>query len=334
MRALEKTLVSCLAHDVLHLIVLPTEACTYRCSYCYEDFRPGRMERRVVRGIKNLLTDRAEELRQVTLSWLGGEPLLARDVIEDVLGHAQILRAKHPSLRVRSDVTTNGHHLDRAVFERLVALGADRYQVAFDVPPGWHDRVRRLLGGGATFERIWSNLTSLRGVARDFEVRVRVHVDRENQDAMPAFIERYAEAFGMDERFALYIRELARCGGPNDAELAVFDDPAECRSVLTSLRDQALRRGVRSAEPRDAGICHATQTNSFVVRADGRVNKCSVVLDHPRNQVGRLHESGRLELAGDRMWYWMKGRAYGDSLGGICPMRDCSDDAPDSSPPA
>jgi uncharacterized protein len=326
-KVLEKTLVSCLAHDVLHLIVLPTEACNYRCFYCYEDFKLGRMEPRVVRGIKNLLTDRADELSHLTLSWFGGEPLLARDVVEDVMQHVQILRAKHPSMRVQSDVTTNGHYLDRSTFARLVALGTDRYQVSFDGPAAHHDRVRKLAGGGGTFERIWNNLTSLTDVRGDFQVQVRVHVDRDNYAAMPAFIDEYAEAFGMDERFPLFIRKLSRYGGPNDDELAVFDDDDECREVLDSLWSHADRRGVaRFTEYKQTTTCYASRANSFVVRADGRVNKCTVVLDHPRNQVGRLHESGQLELASGRMLDWMRGLGTGDPLEMLCPMRGFADD--------
>ncbi len=318
---------SCLAHDLLHLIVLPTEACNYRCSYCYESFRLGRMKQHVVRGIKNLLTDRADELRHLTLSWFGGEPLLARDVMEDVMQHVQILRAKHPNLHVESDVTTNGHGLEREGFERLVALGVDRYQVSFDGPAEWHDRVRRLAGGGGTFDMIWSNLEALRDVKGDFQMQVRVHVDRDNHVAIPAFIDRYADVFGMDERYQLFIRTLARFGGPNDAELAVLDDGDECREVLGALREHADRRGVaRLTGLEETQSCYASRANSFVVRADGRVNKCTIVLDHPKNQVGRLHESGRLQLASGRMLDWMRGLNTGDELAMLCPMRRFADD--------
>lgn len=38
--------------DVMHLIVLPTEACNFRCTYCYQDFSRGNMSRDVVNGLK------------------------------------------------------------------------------------------------------------------------------------------------------------------------------------------------------------------------------------------------------------------------------------------
>ena len=46
-----------LASNLLHLILMPTEQCNFRCTYCYEDFAHDRMSPRVVAGIKRLLTD-------------------------------------------------------------------------------------------------------------------------------------------------------------------------------------------------------------------------------------------------------------------------------------
>ena len=44
LRAAPEVLQSSLTPSLLHLILLPTEACNFRCTYCYEDFRLGRME--------------------------------------------------------------------------------------------------------------------------------------------------------------------------------------------------------------------------------------------------------------------------------------------------
>ncbi|HEY0232414.1 MAG TPA: radical SAM protein, partial [Dokdonella sp.] len=68
--------------------VLPTEKCNFRCTYCYEDFKIGRMQAPVVRGLKRLISNRAPSLRRLSLSWFGGEPLLAKPVVLEVGTHA------------------------------------------------------------------------------------------------------------------------------------------------------------------------------------------------------------------------------------------------------
>ena len=70
-------LVQALSSTSLHLVVLPTEACNFRCFYCYEDFKLARMREDVVRGLERLLEARAPSLEHLSISWFGGEPLLA-----------------------------------------------------------------------------------------------------------------------------------------------------------------------------------------------------------------------------------------------------------------
>src|SRR5262245_31032656 len=41
-----------LANNILQLILMPTEACNFRCTYCYEDFRYQSMHPDVVLGVK------------------------------------------------------------------------------------------------------------------------------------------------------------------------------------------------------------------------------------------------------------------------------------------
>ena len=73
-----------LAGNHQRLILMPTEQCNLRCTYCYEDFRHRHMEPRVVTGVKRFLSKRAPKLDLLRIDWFGGEPLLARPIV--VLG--------------------------------------------------------------------------------------------------------------------------------------------------------------------------------------------------------------------------------------------------------
>lgn len=310
-----------LSNERLHLILMPTEACNFRCVYCYEDFKYRRMEPWVVEAVRRWVASRAPRLRSLHLSWFGGEPLLARGVIRALMEDARSLREAHRDMQVTSNATTNGYLLSPAVLTELVDLGVTGYQISFDGPPEHHDRKRVLAGGGPTFDRIWSNLLAAREVARPFSITIRLHVDRQNVDAAPRFIEQVRDAFGGDERFDVYIRGLSRLGGPNDDALAVFDRDEGAR-VIEALKEYARSLGLKLFEVEPGhSICYAARANSFVVRANGRLNKCTVALEEPSNQVGMLHEDGAVELRPQPMTLWMRGLRSGDAAELKCPAR-------------
>jgi len=311
--------------DSLHLVLLPTEACNFRCTYCYEDFALARMKPWVARGVKNLIAARAPGLALLHLAWFGGEPLLARDLVIELMQHARELARAHPRMQTVSDMTTNGWHLERPLFEQLLELGVRRYQISFDGPRELHDRKRRLASGGGTFDRIWANLLAMRAVEADFEINVRIHVDRGNAEALPAVLEQCREHFGSDPRFRLRLKALSRFGGPNDPELDVLlgDERDE---VLARLERLALAGAAVPAEAMaEHPSCYASTGNSYIVRADGRLSKCTVALTHPRNDVGRIHEDGRLEIESQAMQAWMRGLWSGDIGELICPMLGLAD---------
>lgn len=106
---------------LLHLIILPTEQCNFRCKYCYEDFKIGNMSKEKQDAIILFLRKNIKNYTAISLDWFGGEPLLAMDAIEYISKHAlEICRiAKKPLI---SSMTTNGYFLDCATFEKLSAF--------------------------------------------------------------------------------------------------------------------------------------------------------------------------------------------------------------------
>ncbi len=318
---------SSLANNVLRLILMPTEACNFRCTYCYEDFEIGRMDAGVVRGVQLYLSRRAAELELLTISWFGGEPLMARDVVADIMLHTQALAVANPNLRLVSDITTNGFLLTPRTFASLLDLGVGTFQVSVDGPRDAHDRTRVRAGGGPTFARIWQHLLAMRNVRRDFTAVVRLHVHAANASHLPGFLDSFAQCFGGDGRFRVLFKEVAALGGPCDADFP-FLAASDRESTLAKLRQQARGLGIELVEGALPGVCYAARGNAFVVRADGRLNKCTVALGHAANDVGRIHADGRLELSGAKMHPWMRGLWSGNATELECPMEGLATPAP------
>ncbi len=318
---------SCLANNVLRLILMPTEACNFRCTYCYEDFEIGRMDAAVVQGVQRYLSRRAAELELLTISWFGGEPLMARDIVTDIMSHARALATVHPSLRVVSDITTNGFLLTPRAVASLLDLGVGTYQVSLDGPRDAHDRTRVRAGGGPTFARIWQNLLAMRDIGRDFTVVVRLHVHAANTGQLPEFLDTFAKCFGGDRRFRLLFKEVAALGGPCDAEFPFLAE-SEREATLARLRQHARALTIDLVEADAPGVCYAARGNAFVVRADGRLNKCTVALGMAANVVGRIHADGRVELSGAKMLPWMRGLWSGNVAELECPMEGLASPAP------
>lgn len=310
-----------LSSDALHLILLPTEACNFRCTYCYEDFRLGQMPEPVVQGVEQLLTRRAQRLRRLDVAWFGGEPLLAKTTVLRLLRHIQGLRAGVGAFTFRSDMTTNGALLSVRLFEELHELGVERYQISFDGLADEHDRKRLRRSGMGTFQTLWQNLLNLRQLPLSFTIMVRLHVDQRNEASLPGFVDRLQRDFAGDPRFVLFPKLLGRWGGLNDAGIAVFD-PNEAPRALERVKEMARARGVPLYASQEKGvICYAARGNSFVIRSDGRVNKCTIALEAPENQVGRIKPDGRLVLDATRVAPWMRGLWTNTAEELHCPMK-------------
>lgn len=301
----------------LRLIVLPTERCNFRCTYCYEDFNIGRMESSTVTGLKRYLEKRIPDLDVLHLDWFGGEPLLATDIVLDVSEHLAALATDESRLRLSIGATTNGARLNSTLLDRLVNARVTQFQISLDGLEEEHNETRRGANGRGTFDRVWSALETLRDSKYDVNVVVRVHVDSKKLPKLPMLLAKLQESFLFDSRFTLMVKALAKLGGPNDKDLQVVSD-----GLLDTLTHQLCKKlGINGlVRPQFEPACYAAQGNSLVVRATGRLAKCTVALDDPRNDVGYLRPDGSMVIDRVRIAPWLRGIVSGDETELHCPL--------------
>jgi len=331
------------ADDMMELTIMPTENCNFRCTYCYEDFSIGRMSEETISRLKALLSSRIPELSHLHISWFGGEPLAAADVVFEISEHIQPLIQEH-DVAYTAHMTTNGSLLTLERFNRLVKLGVNHFQISLDGPKEFHDQTRLTLGKTGSYDRIIQNLEEIRTSEIPGHVMIRLHITDANQASLDPFVRYLARYFLNDARFSLFFVPIGKLGGPNDEHIQVVD-PHEINSLIAKLvaavkEEQALVLGLApsdfskadlpantvpintNAAPQDnetIDVCYASRPNALVIRADGRIGKCTVALSSERNTIGSLLPDGLLQIDNEKHHTWINGWFNGDKNHLKCP---------------
>ena len=311
--------------DILELILLASEDCNFRCTYCYEDFARGTMLPSVREGLKRLVEKKAPHLRQLTIGWFGGEPLYGFKAIED-LGPFFVEIAERYSIRYFSHITTNAYLLTPDVADKLLAWKVVNYQITLDGMREQHDKKRPARDGSPSFDTIFSNLRSLKQRKENFRVRLRVNYDRENYPHLEDLLLLLEQEFAADPRFIVAFHAVGRWGGANDAGLAVCGVD-EAKVMRERLRKSALNKGfevsgtLRDINGPGRSVCYAARPYNFTIGADGKVMKCTVVLDkEDHNIVGQLTPDGELSLNVENLARWVEPSFESDTVCQKCSL--------------
>lgn len=333
-------------------ILFPTEKCNFRCTYCYEDFEIGKMSRGLQRGFEKLLEKRIPDLKLLSFSWFGGEPLLAKDVVLRLSRFAKQLCVENDVI-FRGGLTTNAYLLDFELASQLLDANQNFFQVTLDGTAEQHNKLRRRADGEGTFNTIWRNLEAMLRLDGDFDCQIRLHLRRENIDDMTNLVREIARTFGADQRFRMdfqHLRDMGGEGGKSITNPLSLEETAEVENTLrrayfrelTPLQENppicedhslvdtsilALRTGESAGSQRredmivgEPYICYAAKPNSLIVRANGRIGKCTVALSDERNDLGYLSEEGELILNDKKLHPWIRGLETLDTTVAGCPM--------------
>lgn len=294
--------------DLLELILMPSEDCNFRCTYCYEDFARGTMTPEVREGIKNLVRKRISKLASLNISWFGGEPLYGWEAVEE-LAPFFVEIADENQVPFTAHMTTNGYLLTPEIADKLLAWRINNFQITLDGLAEHHNHSRVARDGSPTFEQIFNNLKAMAQREDYFHISLRVNYDRNNAPGLSQFVDQLSQEFGGDPRFHLLLKAVGKWGGANDANLDVCGGN-ESERIRQELMAQAKEQGLHFGSIRDAAklgshVCYAARPYNFLIGAAGQVMKCTIVLDKSDyNIVGKITPQGELILDDDRMGIW------------------------------
>lgn len=167
--------------DEIQVFYVPTYACNFACSYCYQEGYPqlGITESLEVAEAFFSYVQEQFRGRQKYITLFGGEPLLDNAMMRHFLA---FFVDRCAELNLELAVVTNGYHL--ASYIPLLSRASIReIQVTLDGPEAVHNHRRPLKGGQGTFSHVTVGID--KALEAGLPVNLRVVVDRENLASLP-----------------------------------------------------------------------------------------------------------------------------------------------------
>ena len=275
------------------------QKCNLGCTYCYaqEGSFGGfakNMSWEVAKAAVERLFEEAQPEERVNLSFLGGEPLVNRQLIQAATQLAFDLSQKK-GVKIGFSITTNATLLepeDADFFERY----GFAVTVSLDGVGEVHDRTRSFKSGKGSYERVIANIKPLLSQQRQMQVSARVTVTPKNlylRETLEHFIGLGFHSIGFSpmlssptgreqmetEALQLMLAQMIDCGQEFERQ-TVAGNRYPFANITSAI--QQIHRGTHRPYPCGAGAGY------MGVSAEGNLSACHRFVDDEAGFMGSL----------------------------------------------
>ena len=280
--------------EIFHLTVFITDLCNFNCPYCFvQKIHQNTMTSAVFDRVYRFVEANIEKYKGLDISWFGGEPLEKADlIVEYTKTFRQLCLDQVEEKSFRARIVTNGYDLTLPTFKKLYEAGINSFQVTFDGDEASHNNVRIHQENGATFQRIFRNLMSIRLTNyQNISINVRCNLGTDDTDK---FLIRYTKYFAKDPRFQIALKPIVNYGSDNESELLGI-----YAGKIKELCDYAIRHKILDGFVKSKFMirnlwCTTLSEYSVVISPDAKIYTCDSTMNNPNYCVGELGEDGEI----------------------------------------
>lgn len=273
-------------NQMLNIIIFSTEQCNFRCKYCYEEFKDGKMTDVQYDKIFAYILHKinTQKIQALNISWFGGEPLLQSDDVIQFTKEVNVL-CDSKNISFSSNITTNGYYLTNDVFHQLYDTGVKIYQITID--GSFQDQLRVLINGGKTKQVILENIcTILESNHQDVKIILRNNILKDNEDY--AWYDEIVKRFHLDKRIYIHVHAVSPLGGKNKLNMMIEKDLID--KTLVKHLNYINSLGLQTYQENQRSMCYASSKGSYGFRPNGEIVSCTVALNEKRNVIGSFKE--------------------------------------------
>lgn len=276
--------------ETLELVIAPTTSCNFTCPYCFEGEKQNkRMSKETINDLVSFINN-FDNTRKLNITWYGGEPLLAFDIMKDIIA------------KVRSDcriditsqsIVTNGYLINDEVINFMKANKFKSIQITFDGIREHHNQTRCLKGNGEpSFDKILANVNRLvEDLSNELKISLRVNVNKKNEGDFFAMYKSLSERYS-GKNIIIYpgfIREEGK-GNCQMCYSSLFG-----KSRLDFYKKLVMKGMEIDFYPKAQDKCCMTcRNNSFIIGPEGEMYKCWSDFNNPDKIVGYIKNNSMI----------------------------------------
>jgi len=265
--------------DRLVLTINPTTSCNFACPYCFEHTHNGQtmtteVEDDIVKFIKA-----QKAVKELNITWFGGEPLLAFNRIESLTEKLLEL-----GINYTAGMITNGYLFTEKIAKKLTDLKISRVQITLDGPEESHNSRRYLKNGGKTYNRILESIDLLLEHAPNVRVLIRVNIDENNAES---FLPLYDELM---LRFAGKVTiSPAFVGDSTEKGTTCLFDKRKQQSFLFNLFNKRGLNLIGFYPSMFRTECAVRSQGSYIIGPEGELYSCWNDVGNPNKIYGYIN---------------------------------------------
>lgn len=287
----------------LHITVMTTLDCNFRCTYCFETHKDMNMYEDTIEKVKKMV---AKELSSgyssLSVDWYGGEPLMNMQCILE-LSEFFIELCKEKNIDYSASITTNGFEFTDTIQKKLLSLRVSHAQITLDGGKDIHDKRRRSLCGKSSFEVICKNLEN---TVDGITVSIRINVDNENKDDLKNVINALCNC--RRDSMGIYACIVTPTLNSNYK----IENRKELMDSIFDMYFYAIKQGFQISNingliTNEYRACIVDLDSHYIITPNGELFRCgeSYEEDDP-GKVGNILVDGSKNLNNEKLAIWSK----------------------------
>ena len=291
--------------DSLGLTIAPTLACNFKCVYCYETSKPGFMSEETQNSIIQFVSSQSGHLKNLDVTWYGGEPLLAQDTIASLSEHFLTICSEH-NIQYSAFIISNGSLITDDVIAKMKEYHIQGIQITIDGPQRIHDSRRISKNGTSSFQTIITNINKL--LDSGIDVVLRINIDKTNESTLDELIGYLEDNLVKKDIKISFGQVTAYTEACRSIESSCYNN-SEFADRLAHYYKILQKHGFQKENPfpypnAKLNYCCAELLNSYVVDHEGYLYKCWNEVGNTRHAIGNINDP-YFDLAGHKNGSWI-----------------------------